>query len=76
MNLQFISDSKGQTTGVFIPINEWNELKLKYKGIDNEEFDIPPWQMDEVRERMEEYKKNPDLALDFDKTMDEIEEEL
>jgi len=34
MSLQFISDSMGQTTGVFIPINEWNELKDKYKGIE------------------------------------------
>ncbi len=27
MSIQFISDSKGVTTGVFIPISEWNELK-------------------------------------------------
>ena len=76
MNLQFISDSKGQTTGVFIPINEWNELKIKYKGIDNEEFDIPSWQMDEVMERMEDYRKNPEQALDFDQVIDEIQSEL
>lgn len=76
MNLQFISDSKGQTTGVYIPINEWDALKLKYKGIEKEEFDFPSWQMDEVRERIEDYKNNPDQALDFDKTMDEIEKEL
>jgi hypothetical protein len=24
----------GKTTGVFIPINEWNKLKDKFKGID------------------------------------------
>ncbi len=76
MNLQFISDSKGQTTGVYIPINEWNALKRKFKDIELEEFDIPTWQMDEVRERMEEYKSNPDQALDFDQSMDEIEKEL
>ena len=76
MNLQFISDSEGQTTGVYIPINEWNALKRKFKDIELEEFDIPTWQMDEVRERMEEYKSNPDQALDFDQSMDEIEKEL
>lgn len=76
MSLQYISDSKGQTTGVFIPINEWNALKRKFKNIELEEFDIPTWQMDEVRERMEEYKSNPDQALDFDQSMDEIEKEL
>jgi hypothetical protein len=37
MNLQYISDSTGKTTGVFIPISEWNELKAKYKGIDQEQ---------------------------------------
>ncbi len=73
MNLQFISDSKGETTGVFIPINEWNELKNKYKGFEQEELYIPSWQMDIVRERMEDYKNNPDQVLDFDTAMDEIE---
>lgn len=30
MNLQYVSDEKGNTTGVFIPIKEWNLLKKKY----------------------------------------------
>ncbi len=30
MSLQYISDSKGKTSGVFIPIQEWNRLKKKY----------------------------------------------
>jgi hypothetical protein len=76
MNLQFISDSKGQTTGVFIPINEWNELKNKYKGLDQDEMEIPSWHMDIVMERIADYEKNPEQALDFEKTMDEIENEL
>jgi len=76
MSLQFISDSKGETTGVYIPINEWNELKLKFGEMGLVEFDIPGWQMDEVRERMQEYKCNPDQALDFDQTLNEIEGEL
>ncbi len=76
MNLQFISDSTGKTTGVFIPIKEWNALKSKYKGIDQEEIDIPGWQIQEVQERMEAYKSNPDQALDFDTAMDDIEKDL
>ena len=76
MNLQFISDSSGKTTGVFIPIKEWNELKGKYKGIEQEEMDIPAWQMQEVRKRLEDYKNNPEQALDFDSTMDDIEKSL
>jgi hypothetical protein len=76
MNLQFISDSTGQTTGVFIPINEWNELKDKFKGIEQEEIDVPEWHKEIVRDRLEEYKKNPKIAMDFDTAMDEIEKGL
>ena len=76
MNLQFISDSSGKTTGVFIPIKEWNKLKAKYKGIEQEEVDIPTWQMQEVKKRIKDYKNNPDQALDFDDAMNDIEKDL
>lgn len=76
MNLQYISDSKGQTTGVFIPINEWNDLKSKYKDIEREGIDIPEWHKDLVRQRLGDYKKNPGSAMDFDSAMDDIEKEL
>ena len=76
MNLQYITDDNGQTTGVFIPILEWNDIKTKIKNIDQEELRVPEWQKAIVKERMEEYKKNPERALDFDATMDEIEKDL
>ena len=76
MNLQYISDSTGQTTGVFIPINEWNDLKNKYKGIEQENFDIPEWHKNLVKKRLKDYKNNPCSALDFDSAMDDIEKEL
>jgi hypothetical protein len=76
MNLQYISDSKGQTTGVFIPINEWNDLKNKYKDIEQEEITVPEWHKDLVLKRLEDYKQNPSSAMDFDSAMDDIEKEL
>ncbi|MDF1574151.1 MAG: addiction module protein [Bacteroidales bacterium] len=76
MNLQYISDNKGKTTGVFIPIQEWEDLKSKYKGLENEEVDVPNWHKDLVRKRMDEYRKDPDIAMDFDAAMDDIEKEL
>ena len=36
MNLQYISDSKGETTGVFIPIQDWVSLKNKFEGLEDE----------------------------------------
>lgn len=43
------------------------------KTIENE---IPQWHINEVRERTAEYLKNPDIALDFDEAMKDIENEL
>jgi hypothetical protein len=76
MNLQYISDGEGETTGVFIPIKEWNELRKKFKGIEQEVGDIPGWHKDVVRERLAGYEKNPGSALDFDDSIDNIENEL
>ena len=76
MNLQYISDSTGQTTGVFIPITDWNELKRKFSGIEQQEVEIPDWQMNEVRKRLEDYKQNPEQEMDFDTAMEDIEKQL
>ena len=74
MNLQYISDSTGQTTGVFIPINEWNNLKSKIKDIEKIDIDIPEWHKNIVKKRINDFKKNTDIAIDF--AIDEIEKEL
>lgn len=41
MNLQYISDNKGKVTGVYIPIQEWEGLKSKFKGLEEAELDEP-----------------------------------
>lgn len=76
MNLQYISDSDGQTTGVFIPIKEWNKLRKKIKLTEKEVGEIPPWHKNIVQDRLAEYKKNNGSELDFNSTMDEIENGL
>ncbi|MFY9150662.1 MAG: addiction module protein [Prolixibacteraceae bacterium] len=76
MNVQLITDSNGKTTGVFIPIKEWNMLKQKYKGIEKEELDVPSWHLDVVNERLENYNNNSDQGIDFDQAIDQIESEL
>lgn len=42
----------------------------------NNEYSIPQWQIDEVRERTIEYFKNPSIALDFDDVMKDLENDL
>jgi hypothetical protein len=71
MGLQYLSDGKGETTGVFIPIADWNELKLKYEELAL--LDIPAWQMREVADRMEAYRQAPQLASNADEFLDVLE---
>jgi len=76
MSVQYISDSHGVTTGVFIPINEWNELKDKYKDIEgNIPGSVPEWHKEIVLERIAQYEKDG-IMLDFDEAMKDIEKEL
>ena len=41
MRLQVIQDTKGKATGVFIPINDWKELKKQYNGLEVLEHEEP-----------------------------------
>jgi hypothetical protein len=41
MKLQLLQNSKGKTTGVYIPINHWNELKKQYKNLEELEYIEP-----------------------------------
>ncbi len=76
MNLQYISDSKGKTTGVFIPINEWKKIIRKFRGIDLENVDIPVWHIQEVRKRQKDFQDHIEQAMDFDQAMDALEKQL
>ena len=80
MILQFIHDNKGNTTGVFLPIEEWQTLKAKYAELQKEEADnlveLAPWQKQIIDERLNDYYKNPGDVANFDKTLDAIEKSL
>jgi hypothetical protein len=80
MTLQFIHDNKGNTTGVFIPIDEWQDLKIKYTDLQKEEvknaIDLVPWQKQLIDDRLSDYYKDPNHVEDFDKIIDDIETNL
>lgn len=70
MSLQYITDDKGQTTGVFIPIQEWNNLKSKYKGIEEDANVVPEWQKEIVRERIKNTK--PEEYQSWDEVLQQL----
>lgn len=80
MTLQFIHDHQGNTTGVFIPIEDWQTLKTKYAELQIEEVqkgpDLGPWQKDIIDERLNTYYKNPSDIEDFEHVLKKIESAL
>lgn len=58
MSLQFIQNEKGKPTGVFIPINEWLEMKAQYKELAAwEEPNLTKAQiLENIRQAFEEMK--------------------
>jgi hypothetical protein len=80
MSLQFIHDNKGNTTGVFIPIEDWQSLKDTYEGLQKEEVEntaeLGSGQKRLIDERLNDYYQNQTALMDFDKTIDDIEKNL
>lgn len=76
MTLQFIHDNKGNTTGVFIPIDEWQNLKTKYTDLQAEEaqnnVELTSWQKEIIDQRLDDYYKNPNDVVNFDNTIANI----
>jgi hypothetical protein len=72
--LQFIHDNKGNTTGVFIPIKEWQILKLKYTELQKEEssVELSDWQKNMLEDLLEDYNKNSSQVEDFDAMLKDI----
>lgn len=58
MRLQIIQDSKGKATGVYIPINEWNELKKQHQDLEALEYEEPTKEkiLQELKEAVNELK--------------------
>ena len=60
MSLQFIQNEKGKPTGVFIPINEWKEMKAQYENLVAwEEPNLTKEQiLDNIRQAVEEIRES------------------
>jgi hypothetical protein len=46
---------------------------LDYVSVPEEEMSIPDWQKKEADKRIKELEKHPEKAIDFDKTVSQIE---
>jgi hypothetical protein len=72
MNLQYITNSNGTTSGVFIPIEDWELIK---KELDLK-FEIPGWHKEILHERLIQFQTGPAGLKDSDSVLNEIESGL
>lgn len=80
MNVQYINDTFGKATGVFIPINEWLDLLKKYKDLQilvvKNEVELMNWQKEIIDQRLNDYYENPNDVIDFDTTIANVRKML
>lgn len=57
MIAQLIQDNEGKTTGVFITIEDWEQIKKTYPDIATFDYELPQWQKDILDERIKDLDK-------------------
>jgi hypothetical protein len=68
---------ENHTINIILPDNfNADEVDVIILPSEKKEYSIPQWQIDQVRERTENYLKNPESATDIDDFLKEIENEL
>jgi PHD/YefM family antitoxin component YafN of YafNO toxin-antitoxin module len=72
MNLQYITNSNGTTSGVFIPIEDWELIK---KELDLK-LGIPGWHKEILDERLNQFQAGNAGLKDADSVLKEIESGL
>jgi hypothetical protein len=69
MNVQFITNSKGLPSGVYIPIEDWELIKKELDG----KLEIPGWHKDILENRLATYQAGNPTILDAETALKEIE---
>jgi len=75
MRTQIIQDHNGLPTGVFIPIEDWENIKKSYPSIEKVNEDLPQWQKDIIDARLADLN-NPKKFKSIEHLFDVLDEEL
>lgn len=76
MRTQIIQDHNGLPTGVFIPIEDWENIKKSYPNIENLEQDLPQWEKDLIDSRLEAIAKNPERLKPIEGLLKELKRKI
>jgi hypothetical protein len=69
VNPQYTFDKHGNALGVFLSIDEWNELTEELN------IEIPDWQKEIIEGRLNEYKTTANATSDMDNFLEELDRE-
>jgi hypothetical protein len=75
MRTQIIQDHNGLPTGVFIPIEDWENIKKSYPNIEKVDKDLPQWQKDILDIRLADLN-NPEKFKSIDHLFDVLDQEI
>jgi hypothetical protein len=76
MKTQIIQDHNGLPAGVFIPMEDWDNLKKRYPDIEEISNDIPDWQKEIISERLESIAKNPERIKPIQGLFDALDKKV
>ncbi len=71
MKPQYTYDNNGNPLGVFIPINDWNNIVEKHPEIE----DVPQWEKDLIDERLDFIKKHPEQLIPIEDFIAELDKD-
>ena len=75
MRTQVIQDHNGIPAGVFIPMEDWENIKKSYPNIEKVADDLPQWQKDIIDARLADLN-NPDKLKSIEHLFDVLDEEI
>ena len=76
MGLQYSTDNSGKATGVFIPMQSWEEFKEKYKLSDDAFWGLSSEQVQALNQRIEEHLANPTGTLVWQDAKHQLESKV
>ena len=75
MKTQIIQNYQGFPAGVFIPIEDWENIKKNYLNIEKVNEELPQWQKNVLDSRLADLS-NPDKLESIDELFKILDEEI
>jgi hypothetical protein len=73
MNVQYITNSKGKPSGVFIPIEDWELIK---KELESKILVVPEWHKEILETRLDRFNTGKTISKDIEVALKELEGDL